>query len=160
VRLAVTSAAGNLSTQELSRRNRILFALIAALSLAGVIVSAISLQRHFARSATQFCELGQKFNCDLVNRSEYSTMIGIPVAGIGVVGYSILMALSTIRRSQPEAPNWLLAAALAGLAFALRLTYIEAYDLETWCILCLISLALITLITALAAILKLQNGKP
>ena len=62
--------------------------------------------------------------------------------------------LSTFRRSQPQTPNRLLGAALAGLLFALYLTYIEAYELTTWCILCLASLALIFLISLLAVVMR------
>jgi vitamin-K-epoxide reductase (warfarin-sensitive) len=137
-----------------SATNRILFTLIAALSLAGIVDSAIALQRHYAKSATSYCDFSQKFSCDIVNRSEYSEIAGIPVAGIGVAGYAGLFILSTFWRSRGETPFRLLAASLAGLAFALYLTYIEAYQLMTWCILCLISLALIFLITVLAAIIK------
>jgi len=138
-------------------RNGILLALIAAFSLAGVVVSAISLQRHYAKSATQFCDFSQRFSCDIVNRSEYSSIVGIPVAGIGVVGYGVLLALATFLRTRPETPNRLLGAAIAGLAFALYLTYVEAYVLETWCILCLLSLAFIALISLLALIVKLKT---
>lgn len=139
--------------------NRILFALIAALSVAGMIVSAVSLQRHYAKSATEFCDFSQKFSCDIVNRSEYSTMMGIPVAGIGVAGYAALLLLATRRRSHPDTPNWLLGAAFGGLAFALYLTYIEAYVLTTWCILCLISLALIAAISLLAVAVKVRSAR-
>lgn len=139
--------------------NRILFALIAALSLAGIVDSAISLERHYAKSATTYCDFSQKFSCDIVNRSEYSEIAGIPVAGIGVAGYAALFALSTWRRSRPETPLWLLAASLAGLAFALYLTYIEAYQLMTWCILCLVSLTLIFLIFVSAVVLKFRTSK-
>jgi len=138
-------------------RHRILFAVIAALSVAGIIVSAISLERHYAKSATQFCDFSQRFNCDIVNRSEYSSIIGIPVAGIGVAGYGVLLALATFLRTRAETPNRLLGAAIAGLVFALYLTYVEAYLLETWCILCLISLAFISLISLLALVVKLQG---
>ena len=62
-------------------------------------------------------------------------------------------------RSRAETPNRLLGAALAGLAFALYLTYIEAYELLTWCILCLISLALISLISLLAIAVRLRSAK-
>jgi vitamin-K-epoxide reductase (warfarin-sensitive) len=133
---------------------RILFIVIAVLSLAGVAVSAVSLQRHYAKSATAYCDFSQKFSCDVVNRSQYSTVEGIPVAGIGVAGYTALFFLATFWKSRPETPNRLLGAALAGLAFALYLTYIEAYELMTWCILCLISLALISLISLLSIIVK------
>jgi vitamin-K-epoxide reductase (warfarin-sensitive) len=139
--------------------NRVLFASIAVLSLAGIIVSAVSLQRHYAKSATAYCDFSQQFNCDIVNRSEYSTVIGIPVAAIGVAGYGALFLLATFWKSREETPNRLLAAALAGFAFALYLTYIEAYELVTWCILCLASLAMISLISLLAIAVRLRGAR-
>jgi vitamin-K-epoxide reductase (warfarin-sensitive) len=141
------------------RANRILFAAIAVLALAGVIVSAVSLQRHYAKSATAYCDFSQKFSCDIVNRSEYSTLMGIPVAAIGVAGYAALFLLSTFWRARVETPNRLLGAAMAGLGFALYLTYIEAYELMTWCILCLSSLVLISLISLLAIAVKLRRAR-
>lgn len=134
-----------------------LFVIVAILALAGMALSAVSLQRHYAKSATAFCDIGEKFNCDIVNRSEYSSLMGIPVAGIGVVGYGILLALATIYRSRAQTPLRLLLATCGGLVFAVYLTYIEGYVLDTWCILCLSSLATITLITVLAAVLKAQT---
>jgi len=141
-----------------AKGGRGLLVLIAILALAGMLVSAVSLQRHYAKSASAFCDFGERFNCDIVNRSEYSSVMGIPVAGIGVAGYGVLFALATIYRSRIETPLRLLVTALAGLAFALRLTYVEGYVLETWCILCLSSLALIAMITVLAAALKIRAG--
>jgi len=138
---------------------RTLFAAIAVLSVAGIVDSAVALQRHFAKSATTYCDFSQQFNCDIVNRSEYSTLAGIPVAAIGVIGYAALFVLATFWKSRPETPNRLLGAATAGLAFALYLTYVEAYVLTTWCILCLISLALILLITVMSAVLKVKSAK-
>jgi uncharacterized membrane protein len=138
---------------------RVLFGLIAVLAFEGAIVSSVSLQRHYAKSATAFCDFNQRFSCDIVNRSEYSTVQGIPVAGIGVAGYAALFLLSTFWKSRLETPTRLLGAAIAGLAFALYLTYIEAYELMTWCILCLISLALISLISLLAIVVKVKAAR-
>jgi len=148
-------SAENQPTGEVSiKNNRVLYSAIAVLAVAGVLVSAVSLERHYAKSATAFCDLGEKFNCDIVNRSEYSSVMGIPVAGIGIAGYLVLLALATVYRSRPETPTWLLAAAGAGLGFALYLTYVEGYVLETWCILCLSSLGLIAGIAVLAGVVK------
>jgi len=144
---------------ESARGSRILFILIAALSFAGIVVSAVSLQWHYAKSASEFCDFSQKFNCDIVNRSEYSEVEGIPVAGIGVLGYAALFLLSTFCRSRPETPNLLVAASIAGLCFALYLTYVEAERLKTWCILCVISQVLILLITVLAAAIRLRSAR-
>jgi vitamin-K-epoxide reductase (warfarin-sensitive) len=136
--------------------NRILFLAIAVLAVAGIVVSAVSLERHYAKSKTAFCDLGEKFDCDIVNRSEYSSVMGIPVAGIGVVGYAALLVLATVYRARSETPLRLLVAAVAGLGFALYLTYVEAYMLETWCILCLSSLGLIAGIAVLAGVVKVR----
>jgi uncharacterized membrane protein len=140
------------------RDNRLLFIAIAVLALAGIVISSIALQRHYAKSATQFCDFGERFNCDIVNRSEYSSFMGIPVAGIGVLGYGVLLALATLYRLRAETPWRMLVAAAGGLVFALYLTYVEGHILETWCILCLSSLALIALITILATAVKLRTG--
>ena len=161
MRSAVTDSAAVPSSESPPKAyiSRILFALITVLSLAGVIISAVSLQRHYAKSATAYCDFSQKFNCDIVNRSVYSTIQGIPVAGIGVAGYAALFVLAAFRRFRPETPNQLVGAALAGLAFALYLTYIEAYELMTWCVLCLISLMLISLISVLAIVVKIRSAR-
>ena len=147
---AVSVLARSVSAGTARRRNLMLA--IAVLSFAGIVLSAVSLQRHYARSATAFCDFGERFSCDIVNRSEYSSVVGIPVAGIGLVGYAILLILAAFYQDREETPLRLLVFACVGLAFALYLTYIEAYVLSTWCILCLSSLAVISLITVLAAV--------
>jgi vitamin-K-epoxide reductase (warfarin-sensitive) len=151
-----TSEPGPASNATPAKGYRVLFLAIAVLAIVGLILSTVSLQRHYAKSATAFCDIGERFNCDIVNRSEYSTLMGIPVAGIGFVGYGLLLALATIYRARPETPTRLLAAAVAGLGFAFYLTYVEGYILETWCILCLSSLACIAGIAVLAGIVKLK----
>jgi uncharacterized membrane protein len=80
-------------------------------------------------------------------------VLGVPDALIGILGYGLLLALSTFYRAKAETPIMLLIASTAGLGFALYLTYIEKFVLATWCILCLSSLTLIVLITALSSFL-------
>jgi len=130
-----------------------LMSLVAILAVCGVVVSSVSLQHHYATSKTVYCDIGEMFNCDIVNRSEYSSIFGIPVALIGMLGYAALAGLATVYRERRETPAMLFSAAGAGLAFALYLTYIEAHVLGVWCILCLSSLALIATTTMLAAVI-------
>lgn len=131
---------------------RILF-VIAGLALGGALVSSVSLYHHYGTSATSYCDIGENFNCDIVNRSTYSTVAGVPVALIGVAGYLAVLALATVFRNRDEAPTMLAIGSLAGLGFALYLTYIEGFVLAAWCILCLSSLALILSITVLSSLL-------
>ncbi|MBZ5652532.1 MAG: vitamin K epoxide reductase family protein [Acidobacteriia bacterium] len=130
---------------------------IAVLALGGVLVSSVSLYHHYGTSATSYCDIGEDFNCDIVNRSTYSTVGGVPVALIGVVGYLATLILATASRSKAEVPAVLAIASLAGLAFALYLTYIEGFVLAAWCILCLSSLALIFSIAVLSSTLWLHS---
>ncbi|MFZ0360081.1 MAG: vitamin K epoxide reductase family protein [Terriglobales bacterium] len=125
--------------------------LVAILAVCGIAVSSVSLQHHYATSKTSFCDIGEAFNCDIVNRSEYSTLLGIPVALIGMLGYAALAGLATVYRARRETPALLFGGAAAGLAFALYLTYIEAHVLGVYCILCLSSLSLITVTTMVTA---------
>jgi uncharacterized membrane protein len=134
-----------------------LFHTVTVLAILGMIVSAVSLQHHFAKSKTSYCDFGESFNCDVVNRSQYSSIAGIPVAGIGVAGYAVLLAFATLYRTKAETPVLLTLASLGGLGFALYLTYVEGFVLQAWCILCLSSLTLITLITIISAALLCQT---
>jgi vitamin-K-epoxide reductase (warfarin-sensitive) len=137
----------------MSPRSRRLFLTIAILAVLGIAVSSISLQHHYAKSKTSYCDFGQSFNCDLVNRSQYSSLAGIPVALIGIAGYLTLLALATLYRDKAETPGMLLLASAVGLAFALYLTYVEGFILQAWCILCLTSMTTIFLITVLSGLL-------
>lgn len=115
--------------------------------LAGAILSAVSLKNHYSTSATDYCDLGEIFNCDLVNRSIYSRFLGVPVALIGLIGY-LLLAAAVFVRGTLLAKLRLLAACM-GLAFALYLAYIEARILAVWCLLCIGSLICIASATVL-----------
>jgi uncharacterized membrane protein len=129
---------------------------IALLSGAGIAVSSISLYHHYGSSKTLFCDFGNSFNCDMVNRSIYSSIAGVPVALLGVFGYVTLLLLSSAYRTKAETPVMLLITALTGLCFALYLTYIEAFVLAIWCVLCLSSLAIIVLIAGLSLFLVVR----
>jgi uncharacterized membrane protein len=130
--------------------------MIALLAFAGMGVSSVSLYHHYGTSKSSFCDFGNSFNCDMVNRSIYSSVAGIPVALIGMVGYTVVLLLSTAYKGKAETPVLLLLASLAGLGFALYLTYVEAFVLAVWCVLCLGSFALIILIAGLSASLFLK----
>ena len=137
----------------MSTTARRLFLGIAVLVIAGIIVSSVSLYHHYGTSQTNYCDFGENFNCDIVNRSIYSMVFRIPVALIGIIGYLGLLGLATVYRAKAQTPALLLIASLAGLGFALYLTYIEVFLLAVWCILCLTSLTLILAITVLSSLL-------
>ena len=113
------------------------------LALAGAVVSGLALRVHYS-TATQPCSLNDKWDCGIVNHSSFALIAHIPVAAIGIAGYLGLMGL-VLGRARFLA----FLAALVGLGFALRLTFIEEYALGVWCLYCVISQVLIALFTLL-----------
>src|SRR5437899_5894395 len=158
---------GNAAASGFGRENRMRVAMsvcsrrlllaISLLAIAGIAVSSVSLYHHYGSSRTSYCDIGENFNCDIVNRSTYSTVLGIPVALIGIIGYLGLLALSTVNRNKVETPILLLIASVAGLRFALYLTYIAAFVLAPCCCLCLSLLSLIFFICVLSSLLVARN---
>jgi vitamin-K-epoxide reductase (warfarin-sensitive) len=134
-----------------------MMSIVAILAVVGVVVSSVSLQHHYATSKTEYCDLGEAFNCDIVNRSAYSSILGVPVALIGMLGYAALAGLATVYRERRDTPALLFGGAAVGLAFALYLTYIEARVLGVWCILCLSSLAVIVSITVTSFVVWVRS---
>ncbi len=114
------------------------------LAVAGILVSSLALSRHLS-DYDEPAVRGSYWNSSAVNHSEYSVVDGIPVALIGIVGYTLLGVLAFLRRFELAAVGSLL-----GLGYALYLTNIEAHILELWCVYCVISLILITVIVFIA----------
>lgn len=117
---------------------------IAILALAGAVVSGLALQVHYS-TATEPCSINEHWDCGVVNHSPFAVVGKVPVAAIGIVGYLVLGALALTRMR-----FLLFVAAIVGMIFALRLTFIEQFDLLVWCLYCVISQAIIALIVLLS----------
>ena len=128
------------------------------LAMAGMGISAYLTYTHYADQPIACAGLS---SCAAVENSEYSTIIDIPVALLGILFCAGLLALVLARLARlPLAEEWAPLAAfsmtLAGVAFAAYLTYIELFVLEAICIWCtsfagIVTVAwLITLVDVLA----------
>jgi vitamin-K-epoxide reductase (warfarin-sensitive) len=117
---------------------------IAILSAMGAVVSGLALQVHYSTS-TEPCSINERWDCGVVNHSPFAVIGHVPVAAIGIAGYLALVVLALKRQ------RFLLhVVALVGLIFALRLTFIEEFDLLVWCLYCVISQGMIALISLLS----------
>jgi vitamin-K-epoxide reductase (warfarin-sensitive) len=126
---------------------------IALLAIAGIVASTLALRIHYSMDAPP-CDINAHWDCGIVNHSRYSVMHGVPVAAIGMAGYAIIAILALAQRYR-----LLLAASVAGLAFALYLTSIEARILQIWCLYCVISQTIIALITLLSIVPAIRSRK-
>ena len=137
---------------------------ILILSLLGAAVAAYSFLSNQGLASSAFCTINETFDCDVVNKGAYSRILGIPVSAIGIVGYLVIAATMLLRRKFPGdrgMDHFLLAASTGGLLFSLYLTGIEAFILDTWCLLCLASQTLILAIFILSIVLwKFHSTAP
>ena len=104
-------------------------------------------------------------SCEYVQTSRYGTLLGVPVAFFGVVGYAaiLLVGLAGLQPSLlPRRWPTVAAAALAagGLLFTAYLTYIELFVLHAICRWCVASAVVITLITAVAVPAAVSSPGP
>jgi uncharacterized membrane protein len=84
--------------------------------------------------------------CEKVADSEYSELLGINVAVIGIFGYAVL-ALAAVLPG--DAGRFLgLVASLAGFGFSLYLTYLELFEIDAICQWCVASAVIMTLLLA------------
>ncbi len=129
--------------------------LIALLAVAGLVDSCLALRIHNQDpGAAAPCAVTASFDCGTVNHSRWavfpptsfdeapgSRKLHIPVAIFGIVGYAVIAVLALADKLW-----WTLQAAEIGFAFAAFLSYMEAYELEKWCIYCIWSQGIITAI--------------
>jgi vitamin-K-epoxide reductase (warfarin-sensitive) len=108
------------------------------------VLSALALREHYNDEPSP-CSINDKWDCGIVNKSPYAVVGPIPVAALGIFGYAVMGILAVLRRR-----GLLVLVVLAGLAFSLYLTYIEAEILGVWCIYCVGSLITISLFTLLS----------
>ena len=131
---------------------------LAVLAMAGMGVAAYLAYSHYADETIMCAGLS---GCQAVEDSEYSALLDIPVAVLGMLFCGGLLALVLARVARlPLAEEWAPVAAfsmtLTGVAFAAYLTYIELFVVEDICIWCtsfasIITVAwLITLVDVLA----------
>ncbi len=121
---------------------------VAVLALLGFFVALYLLAHNLGWTGPIVCGVG---SCATVQSSQYAHVGPMPVSGIGVLGYTALLALA-IAGLQPRwlRARWisllLLAGSLGGVVFSGYLTYLEAAVINAWCQWCVVSAVVITLI--------------
>jgi uncharacterized membrane protein len=115
----------------------------AVLALLGLLDAGyLSLERLLGASASLVCPIGG--GCVTVQSSAYATLLGVPVAFIGVAGYATLLVLALLSLSNDQIAGvristLLLALASVGLLFSLYLIYLQIGVIGALCFWCVVS---------------------
>lgn len=116
-------------------------------SFLGMLVSAYLLYQHYKPSTGSFCAISEYINCDIVNKSIYSEIFGVPVSVLGFLAYAVFFAASILVIKNylrlERIVNILFAFAGVSLLFSFYLTYIEFFVLNAVCPFCIIQQFLI-----------------
>jgi len=125
------------------------------LSIAGLAVSTYLTYEHFTAGSTLACPNTGVVNCVKVTSSEYSRILGIPVAllGLGFFAAMTVLSLPPLWRTPSPWPGRLrLAAVVVGVAFVCYLIWAELFRIDAICLWCTVVHTLTLLLFALVVI--------
>ncbi|MCB0405255.1 MAG: thioredoxin domain-containing protein [Bdellovibrionales bacterium] len=137
-------------------------------ALAGIGLSLYLLVQHTRlksgiQDSASVCSINSYLNCDVVEASRYSEILGIPVAGIGAVFFFALFLLTVL--AAPEHRNFpktqRLAACLSATGFAVDLYFvaIQTFVLGTLCLFCLASYVANVLYFVTNSLMRERRGR-
>ena len=118
--------------------------IITVLSIIGFLVSVYLSHLYFSEAKTSFCITGS--SCDIVRESTFSSILGLPVSLIGVIGYFtiFIISVSTITNQTRWLALYMLS--LVGFVFSAYLTYLELFVIKAICAYCLVSASIMATI--------------
>lgn len=124
--------------------NRIIF----VLSILGILIAAYVLQ-GFIRKAPIVCI---NTGCEVVRKSPYSYIFGIPVPAFGLIGYSLLAFLTFLRTMSDEKKllYGILGISTFGFLFVSWFTYTELFVIRGVCTWCAVSAVIMTTVFILS----------
>jgi uncharacterized membrane protein len=114
---------------------------------------------HYSPTKNNFCQITNKFSCDVVNKSSYSELAHIPVAVIGIIGFLVILFffyqayIGTKEKNSLEYSGMLLIVAIIA---SLSLIFIESFILKMFCPLCMLGDLFILAIAAIFLSLKVK----
>ena len=128
-----------------------------ALAVLGVLISAYLTWTHFA-GLTPVCT-GSGEGCQTVQSSRYASVLGIPVALLGLIAYGGLIFSTALWSEAGIYLGFLIS--LVGTLFSVYLTYLEFFVIGALCQWCLASAAIMVaaLVCATLAALPLLRGR-
>jgi uncharacterized membrane protein len=124
--------------------NRIIF----VLAIIGTLI-ALYVFQSFVRQTSIVCV---NSGCEIVRKNPASYIFGIPVPGVGLVGYTLLFILAFMRTTSKNKNllKIILGIAIFGVLFVSWFTYTELFVIGAVCTWCAISAINMTIIFILA----------
>lgn len=129
----------------------------AALAALGLLITAYLSYVAMADAAPVLCSAGS--SCDLIQKSHWSRLFGVPIAMWGFATYALILAAALLPATRMRRWRRLWTLSLLGVAISLYLTIVGIVALEAICLWCLASLATLLALLAVAS-LRRPAGAP
>ncbi len=123
--------------------------IIVALCGLGTLFMGYLTYLHFKTTEGSLCNFGAGLSCEIVNKSIYSEVLGVPLSFLGLA-YFVTIAALAYKKFLPQAYRAIQAFTLFSLVFGINLSLIEIRDLGTICPFCEASKVLMLVIFAIA----------
>jgi len=117
------------------------------LALAGIALTSYLTFTAWFGERPAFCGAGS--DCDLVQQSRWSTLLGVPIAFYGFLTYALLAYLTWRLRARPSAWRAALIVAVVGAAVSWYLTAVSVFAIEALCVYCLASFGIVNALLVL-----------
>jgi uncharacterized membrane protein len=121
----------------------------------GLAIAGYLTYVHYA-GVSPVCEIAH--GCENVQTSRWSSVAGVPVALLGLLGYAGILAAALARGE--TAMIAAAAQAVVGAGFSAYLTYREVFTIKAICVWCVASAVLMTALAAITVVRLLRNEPP
>lgn len=118
------------------------------LCAAGLVVAGYVFYKAVILNEIPQCVAGGG-GCEIVEKSQYSRLLGIHVSVYGLIGYLLILGTFLLQGDRARIAG--LALSLFGFGFSLYLTYLELWDIKAICQWCVTSAVLMTMLLVVAA---------
>ncbi len=102
------------------------------LSAFGILLAFYLFYEFLTKPTVVPCYINSYVNCDAVTKGSLSTLFGIPVSLVGLVGYVVILFSALFKQRK-----LVLGMSAFGMLFCLFITYQEVFRLKVLCPVCL-----------------------
>lgn len=122
------------------------------LSSLGILLAIYLFYNFLTKPLVESCYINATINCDAITKGSLSTLFGIPVSLVGLIGYIVILLSSILKKKL-----LVLGMSTFGMVFCLSITYQEVFRLKVICPVCLTCQLVMLTVFILAIYLNLNK---
>ena len=102
------------------------------LSIFGIFLATYLFYNFLTKPLHESCYINSAMNCNAITKGSLSTLFGVPVSLVGLIGYIVILLSSIFKKKKT-----VFGMSAFGMAFCLYITFQEVFFLHVFCPVCL-----------------------